>query len=84
MADKTTGLTSKYIDDHMAKIHTAESFGRALAEQALLGAKKKLGDRAADSVEVDAKITVSAVTALGCINVCATVAGVTVCYHVNV
>ena len=34
MADKTTGLTSKYIDDHMAKIHTAEFYFERLLPRA--------------------------------------------------
>ncbi|MDP1946659.1 MAG: hypothetical protein Q8L77_04080 [Nitrospirota bacterium] len=77
-------MKAEYIESHMAGVHTAESFGRALIEQALNAAKKQLGSKDQPSVSMDAKIDVSEVTARGCINVCVTIGGVQICHHVNI
>jgi len=77
-------LSAKYITEHRSHVHTPESWGRAIIDLALQSALKQVGSGEKPSVEVEGKLTVSAVEALGCINVCGTYNGVTVCYHVNV
>jgi hypothetical protein len=77
-------LTGPYIEDHMALVHTAESFGRALVEQILKAARRRLDKTEAESVELDAKITLTPVIARGCLQVCVGLPPVSVCYHTNV
>ncbi|MBX6315335.1 MAG: hypothetical protein IRY99_20845 [Isosphaeraceae bacterium] len=78
-------LSKKYIDLHRERLHTPESFTRALVEQLLNAAQKKVGGREAQSVTVDVKMTLTP-TRQGCIQLCADIpidgAVITVYYHV--
>ncbi len=77
-----TNLTADYLKAHRHSLHTPESWGRALAEQILQAAipKTKAG---LDTIDIDAKFTVEAYEPLGCVQVCGTINGVQVCYHIN-
>ena len=77
------GLDKAYIDAHRHAVHTPESWGRAIGEQVLNGAVQNLTGGGSDSVEVDAKFTVTKYEPMGCIQVCANINGVQVCYHIN-
>ena len=76
-------LTKKYIHEHKNAVHTYESFGRAIVEQILNAASEQAGDKGIEKANIEAKFTVEAYEPAACVQVCATVQGVTVCYHVG-
>ncbi len=82
--DPWTHLDPQYIKEHISGVHTPESWARAITQLALKAAADKMGTTSAASVDIDAKITISAYQPQTCINICATIEGVMVCYHANV
>jgi hypothetical protein len=56
-------ITQLYIDEHSG-VHTFDSWGRAIFEQALNEARKKVGNKSANVVELDAKVIISPVGTL--------------------
>lgn len=81
-------LTSTYLAERRAAVHTDESFSKAVLEQALDAAQAKLGSGEADEVDLDAKITVrpySVPTAgIICAEVCVVILGKRICKHVGI
>lgn len=75
---------AKYVQGHMAAIHTNDSWSRAISEQVLRQVISKIGEGSTETVTVDAKFHVSAVEAKGCIQVCGEINGVIICTHINV
>jgi hypothetical protein len=73
-----------YVKDHIATIHTPDSWARSVSEQALNEAIKKMKGGTVPSVTVDAKFHITAVQAKGCIQICGEIGGVMVCTHINV
>lgn len=74
-------LNKKYLNDHTNRIHTFDSFGRAIVEQLMNAAVKQLGDKEAEVVNIDMKFTIEAFEPKTCVKICGTYEGVTVCYH---
>ena len=76
-------LNAQYIKDHMANIHTNDSWARAIAERALAEAVTKIGTSSADAVTIDAKFHVTAIETKGCVSLCTEIGGVLICTHIN-
>lgn len=75
---------AKYVKDHIATIHTPDSWARSISEQALNEAIKQMKGGKAPSVTVPATFHITAVEAKGCIQVCGEIGGVVVCTHINI
>lgn len=79
-------LTTKYIEEHAANVHTADSFGRGIADAALkaaFDAATREGG-AIDRFQTDAQLSVEAFEPLGCIRVCVNTPFGRLCYHIKV
>jgi hypothetical protein len=87
-------LTKQYIEDHLADMHTEESWARATIETVLKAAITKLGEQSAEEVTIDAQFHVRPVDLeivgpdgaslrRGCLRVCVVVSptGLEICYH---
>jgi hypothetical protein len=72
-------FTPQYVEEHLANVHTYESFGRAIAERLARTAAGKLADDSPDVVRFDAPVEVSPAIARGCLRVC--ILGI--CFHIN-
>lgn len=78
-------LTTKYIEEHAANVHTAESFGRSIADAALKAAYAAAA-KAGGSIpnfQMDGKFEVEAFEPLGCIRICVNTPFGRFCYHVK-
>jgi hypothetical protein len=78
-----TDVSTKYLDDHRSNVHTAESWARSITENIFNAAVSQLGSGSAATVVVDAKFEITAFEPKSCVQVCAVINGVQVCYHVN-
>jgi len=58
-------LTQSYIDEHLRGIHNWDSWGRAIFEQALNEARRKVGQNSADVIELGAIVRITPVPAPG-------------------
>lgn len=77
-----TELTRDYIREHMADIHTYESFSRALVEMVLSQSLEKEPND--NQIEMDAKIIIKPVESRGCINIELNVGLGSITYHQKV
>jgi len=77
-------LTPKYLDDHM-KVHTAETWATALAEQILKSSRDQVekGGGSAKSAEIKATFTVTPFEPEFCVRICGNINGVYLCWHVG-
>ncbi|TCU52744.1 hypothetical protein EDF58_1142 [Novosphingobium sp. PhB57] len=79
-SEATQALTAEYIDDHQVRVHTPESFGRALIYAALESAK---GNTDGSKGTFDFKGTVTAITSVGCVRICVGTPWGTICTHIG-
>jgi hypothetical protein len=84
-------LSRAYIDQHLPGVQTYESFGRTIVDMALRAGIDQLGDREAPEADVASRVSLRPVdlplrgeiTVSGCIQVCVTIDGWTVCIGVH-
>lgn len=87
-------LDAQYIRNHMISDVTTEgSWGRAIAKQVLDAGLEKIGDKSVDSLDIDAKFTISPVDnsesvspqAPLCIKICLQIGShVPTCHHFTI
>ena len=75
-------MSRDYIEAHRAGIHTADSWGRAIVELIFNDVEKRMG-KGGSEIQVEAAFKVTAYEPRGCVQICAVINGVQVCYHVN-
>lgn len=78
-----TQLTPEYIDDHLHRIHTADSFGRGLCYMILSAAKERADGRTPE-ISIDCTATVAPIESMGCIRICVDTPFGRLCYHAEV
>lgn len=84
-------MSPQYVAERLIRIHTEDSFARAIEEAAVAAALEKMGGKSAETVVLDdVQIEVSSadVTTIegvsACLKVCVKIFGKRICKHVGV